>query len=407
MPFSSVDAALAAIRSGGFVVVVDDEHRENEGDLIAAGELVHAETINFMINHGRGLVCLALAGEIFDHLGIPLMVPPSHNLSKFQTSFGVSIGAASGITTGISAADRAATVQAALRPEAQPRDLTMPGHIFPIRARPQGVLERRGHTEAAVDLARLAGLRPAGVICEIIKEDGSMARLPDLQEFAARHGFPILTIEDLAAYRRHREPLVEPIGQADLPTRFGLFQVHAFRDPQGLEHLAFTTLNLGPAPLTRLHSECLTGDVFASLRCDCGEQLHSALARIQQQGEGILVYLRQEGRGIGLGNKIKAYALQDQGMDTVEANLHLGFPEDARRFDIGAAILKRLGIQSVRLLTNNPQKVSELQACGVEVVERLPLLVEPNAENAEYLAAKARRLGHLLPDPAGLGLRKD
>ncbi|MCB1053585.1 MAG: GTP cyclohydrolase II [Acidobacteria bacterium] len=397
MKFSTVEAAIEAIRAGRFVVVVDDENRENEGDLIIAAEHIDAKAINFMIQNGRGLVCLAMGPSIFDALGIPLMVASNRNHSKFQTNFGVSIGAREGITTGISAPDRAATIQAAIRPGATRDDITMPGHIFPIRARENGVLERRGHTEAAVDLARLAGLRPAGVICEIIKEDGTMARLPDLIEFAQAHQLPVLTIEDLSAYRMHREPIVRRIDTANLPTSHGVFTVHAFQDHRGWEHLAFTCGDLEKQlPLARLHSECLTGDVFGSLRCDCGDQLQQALAQIQEQGCGVLVYLRQEGRGIGLANKIKAYALQDRGMDTVEANLHLGFPEDARTFDIGAAILKDLGVRSVRLLTNNPNKMRELEACGVKIQERVPLIVPANPENQNYLQVKATRLGHLL-----------
>jgi len=396
MPFASIEEAILEIQAGKFVIVVDDENRENEGDLVMAAQFATPESINFLVKHGRGLVCAPMPREHFDRLGIPMMVPNHRNSSKFGTRFGVSVGATKGITTGISAADRAFTIQVLADPASQPGDVTMPGHIFPLEACENGVLERRGHTEASVDLAKLAGLQPVGVICEILNEDGTMARLPNLRAFAEENNLKIISIEDLAAYRRQRETIVERIEATMLPTEHGLFKAIAYRDHQGLEHLA---LGIGDFQaedtLVRLHSACLTGDVFGSQRCDCGQQLQMALARVAEAGQGVIVYLAQEGRGIGLANKIKAYALQDRGLDTVEANRHLGFPDDARTYDVGAAILKDLGVNSVHLLTNNPNKIKELEACGVKVEKRLPHTAPMHANNSPYLRAKAEKLGHL------------
>ncbi|AJY70234.1 3,4-dihydroxy-2-butanone 4-phosphate synthase/GTP cyclohydrolase II [Geobacter sulfurreducens] len=397
MTSSSIEEAIEDIRQGKMVILADDEDRENEGDLTMAAELVTPEAINFMARFGRGLICLTLTGARCDELGLHPMV--SENNSSFGTAFTVSIEAKTGVTTGISAADRARTIQVALDGKSSPASLARPGHVFPLRAREGGVLARTGQTEGSVDLARLAGLKPAGVICEIMNEDGSMSRMPQLRQFALEYGLKICTVADLVAYRMRTENLVHRAAQAILPTRFGSFRIIAFKSTlDDLEHLALVKgVIAGPEPvLVRVHSECLTGDVFGSLRCDCGSQLERALEAIGERGNGVVLYLRQEGRGIGLLNKLKAYALQDCGRDTVEANLELGFKDDLRDYGIGAQILKDLGILRVRLLTNNPRKVSGLENHGVEVVERIPLLTGTTKDNIRYLSVKQKKLQHLL-----------
>ncbi|RMG43796.1 MAG: bifunctional 3,4-dihydroxy-2-butanone-4-phosphate synthase/GTP cyclohydrolase II [Acidobacteria bacterium] len=397
MPFATIEEALAEIRAGRMIVVVDDEERENEGDLTIAAEKVTPEAINFMAKHGRGLICLAMTEERLDELQIPLMVP--ENTTKFQTAFCVSIEARHGTTTGISAADRAATVRAAIDPATRPEDLLRPGHMFPLRAVNGGVLRRAGQTEAAVDLARLAGLYPAGVICEVMNEDGTMARVPDLERFCARHGLKMITIADLIRYRMEHEQLVRRVASPELPTEHGRFVVHAFEnDVDSQTHLALVMGEMRPDEpvLVRVHSECLTGDVFGSRRCDCGRQLQQAMAAIAREGKGVVLYLRQEGRGIGLVNKLKAYEIQEQGHDTVEANLALGFQPDQREYGIGAQILFQLGVRKIRLLTNNPRKFVALRGYGLEIVERVPLEVPPTEENRDYLRTKKDKLGHLL-----------
>lgn len=396
--FDSISDALAAIRNGECVVVVDDERRENEGDLICAAQFASPDQINFMATHARGLICLAMEGERLDALDLPLMV--DRNTDANQTAFTVSIdaGPEHGVSTGISADDRSRTIQIALRPDARPADLRRPGHIFPLRARQGGVLKRAGHTEAAVDLAQLAGLIPAGVICEIQNADGSMARLPELRDYARQWNLRLISIADLIRYRLNNERFVRRQAQATLPSLFGSFQAIGYRNElDGSEHVAIIKgdpQQLQEPVLVRMHSECLTGDAFGSLRCDCRPQLESALARIEAEGEGVVVYLRQEGRGIGLINKLKAYSLQDGGLDTVEANEKLGFPADLRNYGVGAQILSDLGIHRLRLLTNNPRKIAGLDGYGLEVVERVPLVIEPGAHNADYLAVKRDKLGH-------------
>lgn len=402
MGFATIPEAIEDIRAGKFVIIVDDENRENEGDLAIAAEKVTPEAINFMAKHARGLICMPIIGQRLDELKIPLMV--QDNTAKFCTAFTVSVEAKHKTSSGISAYDRAATIKAILDPNTKPEDLARPGHIFPIRAREGGVLVRAGHTEAIVDLARLAGLYPAGVICEIMDDDGTMARLPKLEKMAEKFGLKIVSIADLIAYRRRHEKLIERVAEAKLPTKYGEFTIIAYRskvDPD--EHVALVRGDItGDEPvLVRVHSECLTGDVFGSLRCDCGDQIHMAMQRIADEGRGVFLYMRQEGRGIGFHNKVRAYALQDQGLDTVEANIALGFEPDLRDYGIGAQILADLGLHKIRLLTNNPKKVIGLQSYGLEIVETVPLRTLPTPYNLQYLKTKQEKLGHLLGVDAG------
>jgi 3,4-dihydroxy 2-butanone 4-phosphate synthase / GTP cyclohydrolase II len=395
-PFSTVEAAIEDVRAGKMVVVCDAEDRENEGDLTLAAEFATPETINFMATYGRGLICLALTPERCEVLGLELMA--ADNESPHQTAFTISVEARDGVQTGISAHDRARTIQVAIDPRSQPSDLVAPGHMFPLKARPGGVLERRGQTEASVDLARLAGLCPAGVICEVMNDDGTMARVPDLERYCEAHGLKMVSIADLVAYRERRERLVQRVVETDMPTRFGAFDAIGYRSVlDGKHHVALVKGDLRGAAdvLVRLHSECLTGDVFGSLLCDCGSQLEDALARIEEEGTGVLLYLAQEGRGIGLLNKLKAYNLQRQGLDTVDANLALGFPADLRDYRIGAEILGDLGLSSVRLLTNNPRKVAGLQRGGLRVTG-VPIEQPACDHNRAYMRTKASRLGHTL-----------
>ena len=395
---SKIEEALEDLRQGKMVILVDDEERENEGDLTMAAEKVTTGTINFMAKYGRGLICLSLTEERLNELRLPMMV--SENSSRFQTAFTISIDARRGVTTGISAGDRAKTIQTALDDRAQPGDLVSPGHVFPLRARKGGVLVRAGQTEGSVDLMRLAGLKPAGVICEIMNDDGTMARMPDLQTFAEKHGMKIITIADLIEYRMKTESLVHRIATAKLPTKYGgLFTAIAYEndiDPH--HHIALVKGEIGPEDrvLVRVHSQCLTGDVFGSKRCDCEDQLHTAMAMVEREGKGAIVYMRQEGRGIGLVNKLRAYSLQDAGKDTVEANEALGFKADMRDYGIGAQILADLHLHKIRLMTNNPHKIIGLQGYGIEIVERVPLETKPNRENIEYLRAKVEKMGHFL-----------
>jgi 3,4-dihydroxy 2-butanone 4-phosphate synthase/GTP cyclohydrolase II len=399
MSFGAVEQAIADIRAGTLVIVADDERRENEGDLVGAAEKVSADMINFMATHARGLICMPLTPARCQALGLPQMT--EHNNESHETAFTISIDAAArfGVTTGISAADRAATIRVAIDPSTAPSDLRRPGHVFPLRARPGGVLQRVGQTEASIDLARLAGLYPAGVICEILNPDGSMARRPDLERFAKQYGLTFITVAQLVAYRLKHERLVHRVAEARLPTPFGEFRIIGYRnDVDEAEHIALVNGEVAGKQqvLVRMHSKCLTGDVFGSARCDCGWQLHSAMRMIAAGGAGVVVYLDQEGRGIGLLNKLKAYELQDQGHDTVEANEKLGFKPDLRNYGIGAQILLDLGLSSIRVLTNNPMKLVGLEGYGLEIVERLPIVPAPSDENRAYLDVKRDKLGHFL-----------
>ncbi len=396
-PFSTVEEAIEDIRAGRMVVVCDAEDRENEGDLTMAAQFATPEAINFMAKEGRGLICLTLTPQRCDELGLELMA--AKNESPFQTAFTVSIEAREGISTGISAHDRARTIQVAIDPKSRPIDLVQPGHIFPLKAKSGGVLERTGQTEAAVDLARLAGLNPSGVICEVMNEDGTMARVPDLVPYCERHRLKMITVADLIAYRRGHDKLVERVVEAQLPTEFGEFDVVGFRSlVDNKHHIAMLKGEVaGKADvLVRVHSECLTGDVFHSMRCDCGQQLETALRQIEDEGEGVLLYLAQEGRGIGLLNKLRAYKLQEEGLDTVDANIELGLPADLRDYGIGAQILVDLGLSTIRLLTNNPKKIAGLEGYGLRVTENVPIVHPATEHNLAYLRAKRDRLGHLL-----------
>jgi 3,4-dihydroxy 2-butanone 4-phosphate synthase/GTP cyclohydrolase II len=395
--FATIEEAIDEIRRGRMVIVCDDENRENEGDLTMAAQFATPEAINFMAKEGRGLVCLTLTGERCDELGLNLMA--AKNEAPLQTAFTVSVEAREGVTTGISAADRAHTIQVAIDPRSTPESLVQPGHVFPLRAKDGGVLERAGQTEAAVDLARLAGLNPAGVICEIMNDDGTMARVPDLVPYCEQHGLKMITVADLIAYRRRTERLVERVVATKLPTAFGEFTAVGYRSLlDEKHHVAMVKGNVSGAEdvLVRVHSECLTGDVFHSLRCDCGEQLEAAMAMIETQGSGVLLYLSQEGRGIGLLNKLRAYKLQEEGLDTVDANLKLGLPADLRDYGIGAQILVDLGLTSIRILTNNPKKIHGLEGYGLSVAEQVPIQSIPNPHNEEYLNAKRDKMGHVL-----------
>lgn len=393
-----VEGALAELRRGKMLVVADDADRENEGDLIMAAERVTQESVAFMVRHTSGVICVALEEARAAELDLPLMV--SQNGESRRTAFTVTVDLREGTSTGISAADRSATIRALGARTTRAQDLARPGHVFPLRAKPGGVLERRGHTEAATDLARLAGLEPAGALCELVDERGDMLRGPALRAFARTHGLPFVDIEDIAAYRRCTEPLVDHISEARLPTRYGVFRAHVYRSRIGShEHVALVhgEVNGASDVLVRVHSECLTGDIFGSTRCDCNEQLHGALRRVVEAGSGVVVYLRgHEGRGIGLASKLAAYQLQDQGRDTVEANLELGLPVDARNYDVGAQILTDLGLTTLRLMSNNPAKFTELEGYRLKIVERVPLVTEPNAENIRYLRTKQQKLGHAL-----------
>jgi len=395
--FDSIEAVIEELRKGRMVIVVDDADRENEGDLIMAAEHATPETVNFMAKHGRGLICVPTTAERLQQLGIERMV--SNNRETFKTDFQVSVDATRGITTGISAADRARTIQVMADPTAVLDDLVQPGHVFPLRAKPGGVLQRAGHTEAAVDLVKLAGCRSIGVICEIMSDDGSMARLAELVDFAKKHGLKICTIEALIKYRRTREKLVERMEVVKLPSEYGDFDLYLYRSKlDGQHHLALVKGQVAGKKnvLVRVHSECLTGDVFGSKRCDCGPQLRQAMRQVAEEGRGVIVYMRQEGRGIGLASKLKAYKLQEQGYDTVEANRKLGYPMDLREYGLGAQILCDLGLKTIRLLTNNPKKVVGLEGYGLEIVEQVPIRVKPNPHNAKYLRVKREKLGHRL-----------
>jgi 3,4-dihydroxy 2-butanone 4-phosphate synthase/GTP cyclohydrolase II len=397
MGLASIPEAIDDIKAGKFVIIVDDQSRENEGDLAISAEHVTPEAINFMAREGRGLICLPIIGERLDELRIPMMA--QDNTAKFSTAFTVSIEAKHGVTTGISAHDRATTVKTVIDPDTNPEDIVQPGHMFPIRARAGGVLVRAGHTEAIVDLARLAGLYPAGVICEIMDDDGTMARIDQLETIAARHSFRMVSVADLIAYRRRHEKLVKRVAEAKLPTKYGEFSIFAYKsDVDPGEHLAVVKGDIcsDEPVLVRVHSECVTGDVLGSLRCDCGDQLDMAMDMIAEEGAGVVLYMRQEGRGIGLHNKIRAYALQDKGADTVEANELLGFAPDLRDYGIGAQILADLGLHRIRLLTNNPKKVVGLEGYGLEVTETVPIVVTPGPHNMRYLDTKRRKLGHLI-----------
>ena len=406
MGFTEIENAIAAVARGELVVVVDDANRENEGDLIMAAEKVTCETMAFMVRHTSGVICMPMEGMRLDELQLPMMV--AENTTAYRTAFTISVDAKAGTTTGISAADRTATVHALIDPGTRPDDLARPGHIFPLRYRPGGVLKRAGHTEATVDLARLAGMQPAGILAEIVNDDGTMARMPQLERFAAEHGLQLISIADLIRYRRHYEKLVRRVSEARIPTKHGEFTAYVFASLlDDVEHMAFVRGDVAGQPevLVRVHSECLTGDVFGSMRCDCGVQLDLALERVAAEDQGVVVYLRgHEGRGIGLGHKLRAYTLQDQGRDTVEANVELGFPVDSREYGIGSQILVDLGITTMRLMTNNPAKYGGLEGFGLEIVERVPLRAGLTDENIAYLRAKQEKLGHLLEiEDEGLG----
>jgi 3,4-dihydroxy 2-butanone 4-phosphate synthase/GTP cyclohydrolase II len=399
MPVMTIDEAVEDLKQGKFVIVVDDEDRENEGDLAIAAEFVSADAINFMATYGRGLICTPMEAARLDELGIEPMV--GRNTAPLGTAFTVSVEARHKVSTGISAEDRASTVQALVDPASKPSDFAKPGHTFPLRAREGGVLVRAGQTEAAVDLARMAGLYPAGVICEIMKEDGTMARMPDLEKFSRKHGIGIVTIKDLISYRRRWERLVELKATAQLPTEFGIFQIRGYEDTiSGETHVALVMGEVKPDEpvMLRAHSECLTGDAFHSLRCDCEQQLHRSMEMIAEEGTGVILYLRQEGRGIGLLNKLMAYELQDQGMDTVEANEALGLPVDKRDYGIGAQILADIGLRKIRLISNSPRKYYGIESFGLEIVERIPLVITPNEHNLRYLRTKSTKLGHIMHD---------
>ena len=398
MPLASIEEGLEDLKQGKLLIVVDDEKRENEGDLVMPAEMVTAEAVNFMVTHARGLLCTPVLGERLEELEMPLMVNGDNN-SKHGTAFTVSVDYKVGTTTGISAQDRAATIKAMMDPEAQPEDFSRPGHTFPLRYEEGGVLTRPGHTEAVVDLARMAGMYPAGIVCEIMNEDGSMARMPELEEFSRRHDLKIITIAQIIAYRRRTENLIHLVAEARLPTVHGEFKIKAFQHRiEPGEHLAMVVGQWEPGEpvLVRIHSECLTGDVFGSLRCDCGEQIDKAMAIIGKEGRGVFLYMRQEGRGIGLHNKIKAYSLQDNGLDTIQANETLGFESDLRHYGIAAQILSELGIKKMRFMTNNPRKMVGLSGYDLEIVERVPLEIEVNEENRLYLRTKRGRMGHVI-----------
>ena len=398
MPLCSLEEALDDLRAGKLLIVVDDENRENEGDLVMPAEMVNAEAVNFIATHARGLVCMPMTGERLDELDMPLMVGQNGS-SKDQTAFTVSVDYKKGTTTGISAFDRAATIDAMLAPDTKPEDFTKPGHLFPLRYHPGGVLARAGHTEAIIDLCNLMGMYPAGIVCEIMNDDGTMARMDSLEEFGKTHDLKILSIAQIIAHRRRHEKLVERVAEARLPTKYGEFTAIAFRSPVDPgEHIALTIgeWSEDTPVLVRIHSECLTGDVFSSIRCDCGEQIELALSILAKEGNGVFLYMRQEGRGIGLHNKIKAYSLQDKGLDTVEANQSLGFEPDMRHYGIGAQILQDLGVKQLRLLTNNPRKLVGLAGFDLEIVERIPVEASVNDENREYMRTKKARMGHIL-----------